>query len=151
MITIGKPIKDVVKIHYGQQLQRVVTFPLIDDPKIKEYFSHNTLNYAALEKIEVLTVGPNESRTGLIISGNLIKKDGTPLYDDPKKCYVEKIEIPFDQSNVAIQPGVWFDTEDNAQLYAKDINTKSKAAVIRIMQNLEHFTTELDDYIKQGV
>lgn len=151
MITVGKPIKEVVKIHYGQHLQRVVTFPLIDDPKVKDYFMPNSLNYAALEKIEVLTVGPNESRTGLIISGNLIKKDGTPLYDDPKKCYVDKIEIPFDQSNVAIQPGVWFDEEKTAQLYAKDINTKSKAAVARIIENLEKFTTELDDYIRQGV
>jgi len=128
-----------------------MTFPLIDDPKIKDYFVPNSLNYAALEKLEVLTVGPNESRTGLLISGNLIKKDGTPLYEDPKKNYLDNIEIPFDQSNVAIQPGVWFDEEKTAQSYAKDINSKSKAAIERIKLNLDKFTTELDDYIKEGV
>ncbi len=150
MNTIGKPIKDVVKIHYGQQLVRVMTFPLIDDVKIRDYFVPNSLNYAALEKLEVLTVGPNESRTGLMISGNLIKKDGTPLYEDPKKNYVEKIEIPFDQSNVAIQPGVWFEEEKTAQRYAQDINSKSKAAIERIQLNLDKFTSELDNYIKEG-
>jgi len=151
MNTLGKPIKEVIKIHYGMVLQRVVTFPLITDAKIKDYFAPNSLNYAALEKVEVLTVGPNESRTGLVISGNLIKKDGQPLYDDPKKNFVEKIDIPFDQSNVAIQPGVWFDEEKTAQLYAKDINSKSKSAVERIALNLEKFTTELNDFIKIGV
>jgi len=151
MNTLGKPIKDVIKLHYGKILHRAVTFPLINDSKIKDYFTPNSLNYAALEKVEINTVGPNESRTGLIVSGTLIKKDGSPLYEDPKKNFIEKIEIPFDQSNVAIQPGVWFDDEKTAQIYAKDINTKSKSAIERIALNLEKFSTELDDFIKAGV
>ena len=152
MNTFSKAIKDVTKLHYGQRLHRVVTSPIAATEDVKDYFVPNSLNYAAIETLEVMMIQPNESRTGLLIAGNLIRKTGELLFpDDPKKSFKQKIEIPFDQNSIIIQPGVWFDDQKVAQAFAKDINIKTKAAIERIQKSFEKYRDELDDFIQHGV
>jgi len=152
MQTFGKPIKDVAKIHFGQKLYRVMTFPLSNDETIRKHIVSSSLNYAAIEILQVEAILPNESRTGLLVSGQLINKKGDPLYpNDKKKSFKDGIELPFDQANVAVQPGVWFSSEEVAQQYAKYINQNTKQAIERIKETFTKVQSELDDYIKNGV
>lgn len=152
MNTFNKGIKEVAKIHYGQKIHRVITSPMSNDSVLKEHIIPNSLNYAAIETLEVITIMPNESRTALMISGNLINKKGQLLNpDDLKKNFKDKIEIPFDQANVTIQPGSWFDEEKIAQAFAKTINISTQAAVNRIQESFEKFQVELEDFIVKGV
>jgi len=152
MNTFGKPIENVTKLHYGQLLYRVITAPLSDDKEVKKHLVPNSLSYAAIEILQVEAILPNESRTGLLISGMLVNKKGEPMVaGDMKKSFKDKIEIPFDQENVPIQAGVWFDTEKVAQTFAKTINVNTKTAIERIKDTFNKFQTELDDFIKNGV
>jgi len=148
----GKPIKEVTKIHFGQKLYRVVTFPMSKDSVIKKHIIPGTLSYAAIEIMEVEAILPNESRTGLYISGRLVNKKGEILYpNDEKKSFKDKVEIPFDQENVAIQSGTWFGEEKVAQEFARNINKGTKEAIEIIKETFNKFQSELDDFIKNGV
>ena len=152
MNAFGKPIKNVQKIHFGQKLFRVMTFPMTKDDNVNKHIIPGALNYAAIEIMQVEAILPNESRTGLLLSGMLINKKGEQLFPgDVKKSFKDKIDIPFDQENVAIQPGVWFDDEKVAQAYAKTINMNTKNAIERIKETFDKFQSELDDFIKNGV
>jgi len=152
MNTFSKGIEEVIKLHYGQKIHRVVTAPMSNDPILKEHIVPNSLNYAAIETLEIAVIMPNESKTALLISGSLINKKGSPLYpDNIKKNFKDKIEIPFDQANVTVQPGSWFDKEKMAQAFAKTINISTRAAVKRIQESFEKFQVELEDFIDKGV
>jgi len=149
---LSKPIKNVKMIHFGQRLFQVKTSSLTNDAEVKKDITPDALKYAAIEIMEVEAILPNETRTGLLLSGRLVNKKGEPLYpDNPKKSFVDHVEVPFDQENVIIGPGAWFDIEEAAQDFARTINMGTRKSIQRIKETFTKFQDELDDYIKNGV
>lgn len=153
MNTLGSPIKNVRGIHYGQKLHQVVTVPaILKKDSASRFIQPDSLNLAAIRTLEVMTIGPNESKTGLVLAGNYIEKNGNPLFpDDLKKNFKDKIEIPFDQANVSTQAGTWMCSEDNAQAYAKSINVTTKAATKHIVEAMRKIDIEIENSFKTGV
>jgi len=144
-----KPIKNAKGIHPEKKMYRVMTAPYTD-PKLDEFIKAGALSKAGIQIMEVDSVRRNESRTGVIVEGILIEKDGSPLYPEDAKKNGIKTEVPYDQQNVEVKPGTWFDDKDLAQEFAAIINKKTKDTSAAIRKLLDKIEQQQDELITKG-
>jgi len=138
MVT-NTPFQNVTGIHCTQVIFTVRTHTK-DDEGVK-LLQPGSLVFATVERFMVKAVSINDANTALKIVGVHVREDGKPVHEGENAAKgIEEIEIPLDQTKIAMGPNVWAGDAAVAEAYAKDFNTSMRNATMRAIKKLEELS-----------
>ena len=122
-----KPISDM-KIYYGMPLMRAIVTPMDgNDPQFGGLVK-DSYNYAAVEKVTVVSIKPSEDNSGLIVDVLRVDMNNKPIQGpNGEEPVIKDQVIAFDQASAEFKENVWCDEDSRVQELCAKLNKQSKA------------------------